>query len=373
MDIGTSEQREAMKLRVEAAQVEGGVLSPDTAFEVHEAAKLIRDMTEDEFTRLKADIKERGQLLPIIMLDGKILDGRHRYRACKELKILPRCTHDGSGMAPDVLVRSLNEMRRHLSKGQIAVEALKELPEAEEVAKERQIRKPADSVGDSSPTQNQQTSGTRVPEVQRATNIVAAQRGISGRLLRRAKKIQESAPFLLSEIENDVLSIGQALRIMKDTLILNQLKAGDVTVKEALEATKPEKRGLEPLAVEGKFDVLLSTISINSAKIRLWNVGAVAKLDAHVYIKGEVSELMLMLGLMKRWGFIYKSLWVDSGSLLLCGRRGRGSDGKAAEANLNDIHGSLRTVYSGRLLDVFGRMPVDGWNICNWSRDEKSI
>ncbi len=41
--------------------------------------------TEDGFEELKKDIKQRGQLVPITLRDGKILDGRHRHRACIEL------------------------------------------------------------------------------------------------------------------------------------------------------------------------------------------------------------------------------------------------------------------------------------------------
>lgn len=45
-----------------------------------------------EYTATKESIKRLGQLDPILMLDGKCCDGRHRVRAAKELGITVRCT-----------------------------------------------------------------------------------------------------------------------------------------------------------------------------------------------------------------------------------------------------------------------------------------
>ena len=46
-------------------------------------------MTAEEYEGLKASIKERGQEVPILLLNGQNLDGRHRYRACLDLGIEP--------------------------------------------------------------------------------------------------------------------------------------------------------------------------------------------------------------------------------------------------------------------------------------------
>ena len=55
-----------------------------------ELKEIIPPLTEEKYEKLKQSIKEKGQLKPIdIMNDGTIVDGYHRYRACKELKIEP--------------------------------------------------------------------------------------------------------------------------------------------------------------------------------------------------------------------------------------------------------------------------------------------
>ena len=38
--------------------------------------------TQDGFNELKDDIRRNGQIVPILLRDGKILDGRHRHQAC---------------------------------------------------------------------------------------------------------------------------------------------------------------------------------------------------------------------------------------------------------------------------------------------------
>ena len=43
--------------------------------------------TIDGFEELKNDICKNGQLVPIILRDGNILDGRHRHKACMELGV----------------------------------------------------------------------------------------------------------------------------------------------------------------------------------------------------------------------------------------------------------------------------------------------
>jgi hypothetical protein len=68
----------------------------------------------------------------------KIIDGRNRYRACRELGIEPKIQiWDGKGSLVEFVV-SLNLHRRHLDSGQRAAVAVEILPLLEAEAKERQ-------------------------------------------------------------------------------------------------------------------------------------------------------------------------------------------------------------------------------------------
>jgi DNA modification methylase len=59
---------------------------------IHPLADMLPRMTPAEFAGLKASISLAGQTDPVILLNGKVLDGRHRQDACAELGIECRYT-----------------------------------------------------------------------------------------------------------------------------------------------------------------------------------------------------------------------------------------------------------------------------------------
>ena len=78
-------------------------------------------------TQLARDIKERGQLEPIILYKGVILNGRNRYRACQIAGVKPRIEEfdaKATRRSPEEFILSRNLRRRHLSVGQKAAIAL---------------------------------------------------------------------------------------------------------------------------------------------------------------------------------------------------------------------------------------------------------
>jgi 2-oxoglutarate dehydrogenase complex dehydrogenase (E1) component-like enzyme len=60
-----------------------------TDLDIHDLCKLFPPMPEDQFGALIDSIRDHGQLTPIVLHEGKILDGRHRYKACINLGIEP--------------------------------------------------------------------------------------------------------------------------------------------------------------------------------------------------------------------------------------------------------------------------------------------
>lgn len=90
----------------------------------HNLANLFPMMNEEEFTRLKKDIKENGLLEEIEVFEGQILDGRNRYKACKEIGIEPKLKeYEGENVLQYVISKNLH--RRHLTSSQKAIVGLK--------------------------------------------------------------------------------------------------------------------------------------------------------------------------------------------------------------------------------------------------------
>lgn len=83
----------------------------------HPASETFPLIEGDEFGALVSDIRENGQLEPVVLLDGEILDGRNRYRACEQLGIDCK-TIDANETArkdPTAFVLSMNLHRRHIT------------------------------------------------------------------------------------------------------------------------------------------------------------------------------------------------------------------------------------------------------------------
>jgi len=84
-------------------------------YEFHPLSQSLPLMREPDFSEFMVDIKAHGQIAPIGLLDGKILDGRNRYLACQKLGIEARfvtlCPKDAKAY-----VTSMNVHRRQLSR-----------------------------------------------------------------------------------------------------------------------------------------------------------------------------------------------------------------------------------------------------------------
>lgn len=117
-------------------------IHPKATLLAHPLAAAFPFMSEAAMKDHIDDIREQGQIEPIVMYEGQILDGRNTLFACMELGKKPVFREFGSlpndGASPAHFVFSRNFHRRSLSPAQKAAVATNFIPFFEFEAKERQ-------------------------------------------------------------------------------------------------------------------------------------------------------------------------------------------------------------------------------------------
>ena len=176
----------------------------------HEASKLFPLMQDEEFQDLVNDIKENGLLSPIMLFENKILDGRNRLLACKELGIDPKFSEWNalSDVSPILWTISMNLKRRNLSPSQKAMIAVEAKPILEAEAKKHQQEH-----GNTSPGKPKNTfvkndkSDSKPMHVRKA---VAKQIGVSEGYVYEAQKIKDKDESIAQKVKSGELSIPDA-------------------------------------------------------------------------------------------------------------------------------------------------------------------
>ena len=190
-------------------------------YEIHPAANIFPMMTAEEYDGLKADILANGQREWAVLCDGKLLDGRNRMRACKELSVELECCELEAGTDPISYVLSKNLHRRHLSQSQRAQCAA-------EVAK---LRHGGDR-------KSEDIKGQDCPSISAAAHVF----NVSKRSVKSAKHVADKG----------------------DKATVEAVKAGEITVSAAAQLVDavPDKKEQRRIVKEGPKAV--------AAKIKEW-------------------------------------------------------------------------------------------------------
>lgn len=159
----------------------------------HPAAALFPLMNDSDLQSLADDIHAHGLRDAIETLNGELLDGRNRLRACELAGVTPRFTEVVlNGESPTEYVVSRNLRRRHLTTAQRAALAVGLLPHLEAEARERQ--------------KGGQGGVLLTPEMEEAKGEAAAKAAEMVRVGRStvaaAKAIQGRAPEVIDQMRN---------------------------------------------------------------------------------------------------------------------------------------------------------------------------
>ena len=266
--------------------------------EFHPVAAIFPLMEGQEFEDLKEDIRVNGLLESIWTFEGKILDGRNRYRACKEIGVEPKFREWGGDSALSFVV-SMNLKRRHLTLGQRAQSAAEALPHYEAEARKRQ--------------------GTRTDKnfreffqgsFSKATDYASQDFNVNAHYIADAKVLQERAPDLAVKVKSGEIKIPQAKKELRR--------------REAPE-TPPTPTGKfrvlyadPPWEYENRYGDHLSSYSTPSDHYPTMTLQAICDLpirdmadDNSVLFLWATSPLLEnALRVISSWGFKYKTSFV---------------------------------------------------------------
>jgi ParB-like chromosome segregation protein Spo0J len=191
--------------------------------EYHELANLL-PLDEKTIDELAGDIKRNGQLIPIDLFEGKILDGRRRWLACQRAGVEPKTREaDLRGCDPVAYVLALNLTRRHLTPSQKAMVAARARKWHDAEAKKRQ--KEGGRAGGKAGRKGQPRSDAdgdaeadKVPEnfpepCGDARDQAGQMTGVSGRSVDHATKVIEmGTPTLAAAVDAGHMAVSAAAR-----------------------------------------------------------------------------------------------------------------------------------------------------------------
>ena len=207
--------------------------------ETHPVTELFPLMAGKDYEKLVADIREHGLREPIwLHPDGRIIDGRNRWRACEDAGVEPQTREwDGEGSLTAFVV-SLNLHRRHLTSSQRAAAAAEALPMLKAEARERQreggrTKLPqkiaeASPEGKGSPRRRvtegkdnvdglhllmaegiEEASSSIPPDKGEATERAAKMFGTNREYVRVAARLKDEAPDIFAAVKTGEITVNQ--------------------------------------------------------------------------------------------------------------------------------------------------------------------
>jgi ParB-like chromosome segregation protein Spo0J len=211
-------------------------------FTVHPLAEKFPDLPADEFGSLIESIRTIGLLEPIVVnSSSQILDGRHRYKACQELRIAPHTVlwttmARNSGITEAQFIFAANFHRRHLTDDQRVMIVAAFLP----LIKEE--------------TSAAKTAGRSAGGKRRSLNLN------SGSSCRDPKKMHaDSAAGKLAERADVSRYKAEQVIAVEESApdLADKVRAGKVSLKEAVKAVKEKATGNQPRIALGPGIILI--------------------------------------------------------------------------------------------------------------------
>jgi len=167
------------------------------SYERHPLSAAWGDMSDDEFQELKDSLDNIGLQNPIVMYEGQVIDGWHRYIACEELGVPFKTVELAPGVDPQYFVISTNS-RRNQTKAQKAI-ALSMVF----------------AWGRHGENQHTKRTGTEYPSSLTSQQI-AAEAGVSEKTIKQAKQvITNASPEVIQAVQDGKIGLVKGSTISK--------------------------------------------------------------------------------------------------------------------------------------------------------------
>lgn len=206
--------------------------------EPHPAAEIWPMMTPERYAELVDDIRRNGQVEPITVCEGKILDGRNRLKACLELGVEPHYRrHAGD---PWKFTWSVNGARRDMKAAQRGL-IWKEC----ESGSEEWQRKLADQRAEANRKRAEAAKGNNRAAKNRAKTVVGHS---DPQLFSEDRHSTRKAAAKAANVSESTMK--RVEQIIRHPEIAEKVKAGEIGEREAIrqihKKTLPEKPKREP-------------------------------------------------------------------------------------------------------------------------------
>lgn len=163
----------------------------------HPLSAAFPSMSSVEYDALCKSIVDNGLLNPIVIYQGMVIDGWHRYRACLDEMIATKTIELASDVDPQAYVIAQNKDRRHLTQSQIATAAIKVYEWLKDGVK-----------------QGLQASSAPSAEV-KSSKEIAELVGVSTKTVDEAKKVEKQAtPEVKEAVAKGEMSVSTAVKQM---------------------------------------------------------------------------------------------------------------------------------------------------------------
>ena len=320
------------------------IIAPKPLTVKDEYASLVPQISEEEYQTIIQSIKDNGQWVPIITNPQLIiLDGHTRFRACKELGLVPRIMirKFEDPLLEKQFIIQINRNRRHLTSFQrIELEckyskiqselAKKRMSEAGKIGAEkrwkgrRKTEEPKESHSTDRVGQNY-TTPSNVPKpaektevVGRAIDMSAKNAQVSPATYNKGKKVIDSAPpaEVLNKLRTGQMTVHKAYRQINNQKKIQDLKSKDANYNvkfpdnvKLIEGDLAEKckdiqaKSIDLIFTDPWYDNKSLPIYDELAKVAATHLkdGGSLVISSGQNLKYEVIQLMKSRGLTPWW------------------------------------------------------------------------